>query len=117
MASINSTYVRMGIKSIDEARAEIGLDLLGMDAAIFTGNGSVFIEELRDPEIRKQLMGMGAPPGAAPGGVMGGAPGAAAGSGFDFMAQLMGSTADHESKDAGRRNTVLDLESQDEGAV
>jgi hypothetical protein len=33
------------------------------------------------------------------------------------MAQLMGSTADHESKDAGRRNTVLDLTSQDEGAV
>ena len=32
MASINSTYVRMGIKSIDEARAELGLDPLGMDA-------------------------------------------------------------------------------------
>jgi hypothetical protein len=57
----------MGIKSIDEARAEIGLDPLGMDHAIFTGNGCVFIEELKDPEIRKQLMGMGAPAGA-PGG-------------------------------------------------
>ena len=40
MASINSTYVRMGIKSIDEARAELGLDPLGMPHAIFTGNGA-----------------------------------------------------------------------------
>ena len=115
LASINSTYVRMGIKSIDEARAEIGLDPLGMEHAIFTGNGCIFIEELKDPEIRKQLMGLGAQPGGP--GAPGGAPGAGAGSGFNFMAQLMGSTADHESKDAGRRNTVLDLESQDEGAV
>jgi hypothetical protein len=116
LASINSTYVRMGIKSIDEARAEIGLDPLGMERAIFTGNGRIFLEELKDPEIRKQLMGLGAPTGApgAPGGY-GAAPGA--GSGFDFMAQLMGSTADQESKDTARRNTVLDLTSQDEGAV
>jgi hypothetical protein len=60
---------------------------------------------------------MGAPTGApgAPGGGYGAAP--AADSGFDFMAQMMGSTADHESKDAGPRNTVLDLQSQDEDAV
>src|SRR5690242_11140421 len=86
----------MGIKSIDEARAEIGLDPLGMGPAIFTGNGCVFIDELKNPEIRAQLMGMGAPPGVAPGGAMGGAPGAAAGSGFDFMTQLFDELYKHQ---------------------
>jgi hypothetical protein len=58
MASINSTYVRMGIKSIDEARAELGLDPLGMGHAIFTGNGAVMIEELRNPKFRHAMMGL-----------------------------------------------------------
>ena len=38
----------MGIKSIDEARAELGLDPLGMQHAIFTGNGAVMIKELAE---------------------------------------------------------------------
>src|SRR3954464_6267733 len=58
MASINSTYVRMGIKSIDEARAELGLDPLGMPHAIFTGNGAVMIEELKNPAFRHAMMGI-----------------------------------------------------------
>jgi len=58
MASINSTYVRMGIKSIDEARSELGLDLLGMPHAIFTGNGAVLIKELADDDFRHAMMGI-----------------------------------------------------------
>jgi hypothetical protein len=66
MALINSTYVRMGIKSIDEARAELGLDPLGMGHAIFTGNGAVMIEELANPAFRHALMGIQVGPDGNP---------------------------------------------------
>jgi hypothetical protein len=66
MASINSTYVRMGIKSIDEARAELGLDPLGMPHAIFTGNGAVLIKELADDEFRHAMMGIQVGPDGKP---------------------------------------------------
>jgi hypothetical protein len=66
MASINSTYVRMGIKSIDEARSELGLDPLGMPHAIFTGNGAVLIKELADDDFRHAMMGIQIGPDGKP---------------------------------------------------
>ncbi|UEM18667.1 phage portal protein [Skermanella mucosa] len=66
MASINSTYVRMGIKSIDEARAELGLDPLGMEHAIFTGNGALLIKELADDDFRHAMMGIQTGPDGKP---------------------------------------------------
>ena len=56
----------MGIKSIDEARAELGLDPLGMPHAIFTGNGAVLIKELADDEFRHAMMGIQIGPDGKP---------------------------------------------------
>lgn len=40
-AQIDDTYVRAGIKSVDEVRAELGLDAVGFGNAIYTGQGAV----------------------------------------------------------------------------
>lgn len=133
LASINTTYVRAGIKSIDEARLEIGLDPLGMGPAIFTGNGCIFIEDLTDPAKREQMLQAGVIAGLPQqqqprwGGSPSGAPPAgsqdaeAAGQGAqadrEGMADMVGNTARPEAKDEDRRNTVMDLESHRDGAV
>jgi len=40
-ARINDTYVRAGIKSVDEVRTELGLAPVGFGIAIYTGQGAV----------------------------------------------------------------------------
>lgn len=53
-ASIDSMYLRIGVKSIDEVREDLGLDPLGMDHAIIGAGpmGAIFIKDLVNPEIR-----------------------------------------------------------------
>jgi hypothetical protein len=53
-ASIDNIYLRMGVKSIDEVREELGLDPLGMDHAIIGAGpmGAIFIKDLLNPEVR-----------------------------------------------------------------
>ncbi len=45
-ARIDDTYVRAGIKSVDEVRAELGLDAVGFGNAIYTGQGAVPLSEV-----------------------------------------------------------------------
>ncbi|HTZ79042.1 MAG TPA: phage portal protein [Stellaceae bacterium] len=45
-AAIDDTYVRAGIKSVDEVRAELGLDPVGFGNAIYTGTGAVPLRDV-----------------------------------------------------------------------
>ena len=45
-ARIDDTYVRAGIKSVDEVRAELGLDAVGFGNAIYTGQGAVPLKDV-----------------------------------------------------------------------
>lgn len=78
MVGINTAYVEKGIKSIDEARMDLGLDPWGIGPIIFGigPNGFAFVEDLKDPAKRDLISGvsqlqnpMVAPgmPGALPG--------------------------------------------------
>lgn len=57
-AQLNAAYIPMGVKSVDEARADLGLEPLGMKHAIWGIGplGITFIEDLIDPVKRAQLM-------------------------------------------------------------
>lgn len=56
-ASIDTNYIRMGVKSIDEVRQGLGLDPLGMGHALFGVGpaGVVFISDLVDPAVRQNM--------------------------------------------------------------
>jgi PAS domain-containing protein len=45
-ARINDTYVRAGIKSVDEVRTELGLAPVGFGNAIYTGQGAVPLRDV-----------------------------------------------------------------------
>ena len=66
---INTSYVQLGIKSIDEVRAELGLEPLGIGNAIWGvgPQGILFLSDLKDPSAREAFKPQAAPPpGAAP---------------------------------------------------
>jgi Phage portal protein len=75
-AGVDSSYVRMGVKSIDEVREDLGLDPLGIEHALFGVGpmGVTFVKDIIDPSVRKsmmdQLQSMGQP--QFPPGMMGG---------------------------------------------
>jgi phage portal protein BeeE len=46
IAQVNEIYVRNGIKSVDDIREDLGMDPIGMPAAIYTGSGAILIKNL-----------------------------------------------------------------------
>lgn len=48
-AQVNDIYVRNGIKSVDEAREELGLNGIGMPNAVFTAVGPQLIDDILNP--------------------------------------------------------------------
>lgn len=79
MASINTSYMRQGVLSLDEVRQELGKEPLGMGHAIWGIGpmGITFVSDLIDPVKRQEMMGGAAgglaPPGMPPGAGGGGA--------------------------------------------
>lgn len=43
---VRSGYIKVGVKSVDEVRAEMGLDPVGMGPAIYTATGAVLIKDI-----------------------------------------------------------------------
>lgn len=48
-AQINDLYIRNGVKSVDEVRAELGMDSIGMTNAVYSATGPVLIEDILNP--------------------------------------------------------------------
>ena len=51
-AQINDIYVRNGVKSVDEVRAELGLDPINMSNAVYGAMGVEFVKDLIDPNYQ-----------------------------------------------------------------
>lgn len=95
LVGINTQYVSRGIKHIDEARMDLGLEPYGIEPIVFGVGpaGFLFLSQLKDPALRDIITGLapnpaqpqvdpmtGQPiggPGAQPGGAPGAAPGGA----------------------------------------
>lgn len=62
-AAIDNQLIRLGIKSIDDARIERGLDPLGIGPALFGigPGGMIFLSDLADPEKRERILGLSPP--------------------------------------------------------
>lgn len=106
MAAVNTQYVRAGIKSIDEARLDLGLDPIGLPGPIVFGAGPlgmIYVEDLMDPKVREMMItgqpqpqpgqgmlgGLGAPSGDPVADVLGYSPG---GQPSDPVSALLGVT-------------------------
>lgn len=57
-SQINTQYIQLGVKSIDEVRAELGLDPIGMDHAIWGIGpmGIMFVKDLVSPQFKQMLL-------------------------------------------------------------
>jgi hypothetical protein len=84
-ANLDGTYIRLGLKSIDDVRAELGMEPVGIGPMLMGvgPGGFVMLEDLKDPERRQAMSGLGAPMG-------GGAPGAPAGEPSQSVSNILG---------------------------
>ncbi len=48
-AQVNDLYIRNGVKSVDEVRAELGMDAIGMTNAVYAATGPALIEDILNP--------------------------------------------------------------------
>lgn len=48
-AKLNDIYIKNGTKSVDEVRAELGLDPIGMPNAIYTAMGATLVKDVLNP--------------------------------------------------------------------
>lgn len=55
-SQINDLYIRNGVKSVDEVRAELGLDPIGMSNAVYGSMGVEFVKDLIDPNYQDAKM-------------------------------------------------------------
>jgi len=64
LATSNDVYLKNGSKSIDDIRADLGLDAIGMGNAIYTQRGPILLADFLDlsPEDRLKLVGLNSGP-------------------------------------------------------
>jgi len=55
-AQVNDVYVKLGVKSVDEVRLELGLDAIGMGNAVYGTMGVEFVKDLTDPNYQEAKM-------------------------------------------------------------
>ena len=68
LVGINTSYVTRGIKHIDEARMDLGLEPYGIEPIIFGVGpaGFLFLSQLKDPALRDIITGLAPNPAAQP---------------------------------------------------